>query len=144
MNNFLRAIRRGMTYDGQIRDVAINYGLIAIALLPYVFAAQRREDVTDWSWAACLGIALLVQVLLWFTVRATGVSIIWSALAGYTFMELWSGGTGIAQQNGFLALVALGGAGAGIVYYGLIYPLITTIAHLCAVVLGVGIWLGLR
>ncbi len=59
-------------------------------------------------------------------------------------MELWSGSTGIAQQNGILALVALGGAGAGIVYYALIYPLITTIAHLFAVVLGIGIWLGLR
>ena len=142
MNNFLRVIRRGVTYDGQVRDVAISYALIAIALLPYVFAGQRPAGSTDWSWAACLGIALVVQVLLWFAVRATGVSIIWSALAGYTLVELWSGGTGIA--NGFLALVAVGGAGAGIVYYGLIYPLITTIAHLCAVVLGVGIWLGLR
>ncbi len=68
MNYFLRVIRRGMTYDGQIRDVAINYALIAIALLPYVFAGQRRGDATDWSWAVCLGIALLVQVLLWFAV----------------------------------------------------------------------------
>ena len=144
MNNFLRVIRRGMAYDGQIRDVAINYALIAIALLPYVFAGWRPAGSTDWNWAACLGTALVVQVLLWFAARATGVSIIWSALAGYTLMELWSGGTGIARQNGFPALVALGGAGAGIVYYALIYPLITTIAHLCAVVLGIGVCVSLR
>ncbi len=144
MNGFRQVIRRGLTYEGQIRDVLINYTLIILVLLPYVFAEQRTGGSRDWAWAAILAIALLVQVLLWFAVRATGVSIIWSALAGFILMDLWRGGMGGAQRNTYLALLVLGGAGAGIVYYALTYPPITTIAHLCAVLLGIAVWFVLR
>jgi len=146
MKEFRHVIRRGLTYegDGRRRDVVINYTLIILVLLPYVFTQQYLEGSGDSAWAACLAIALVVQVLLWFVVGATGVSIIWSALAGFILMDLWRMGIGAAQPNTFLALLALGGAGAGIVYYAFTFPPITTIGHVCAVTLGVVVWFVLR
>ena len=144
MNSFLQVLRRGMTYDGRIAHVLINYALIILVLLPNVFIGQRMEGSPDWTWMTCLGIALLVQVLLWFIAQASGVSIVWSALAGYTLIAYGTRGTGSAEQNGFLALLALSSAGCAIVYYAVTYPLITTIAHICAVLLGIGVWFGLR
>ncbi len=117
--------------------MVINYALIILVLLPYVFVLRGAKGSDGWAWATCLAIALVVQVLLWFAVGATGVSIVWSALAGFLLMDLWRGDIGGAHANTFMALLALGGAGAGIVYYALTFPLITTIAHICAVLLGI-------
>lgn len=140
MREFRQVIWRGLTYEGQVRDLVINYALVVLVLLPYVVVATDAKGSGDWAWAACLAVALVVQVLLWFAVGATGVSIVWSALAAFTLMDLWRGDIGRAQPNTFLALLALGGAGTGIVYYALTFPRITTIAHLCAVLLGIVVW----
>ncbi len=144
MKEFRHVIRRALTYEGQVRDVVINYALIVLVVLPYVFVRNRAGGPGGWGWTVCLAIALVVQVLLWFAVQATGVSIIWSALAGFLLMDLWRRAMGDAQPNRYLALLALVSTGAGIVYYALTFPPITTIAHICTVAFGIVVWFFLR
>ena len=144
MQEFGRVVWRGLSYEGSLRDVVINYALIVLVVLPYVFVRNRAGGPGGWGWAVCLVVALVVQVLLWFVVQATGVSIIWSALAGFLLTDILRVGLSEAQPNSVLVLLALACTGAGIVYYALTFPPITTVAHLCAVLLGLAVWFVLR
>ena len=138
MTDILQVSARGLTYDGQIRHVVINYALILLTVLPFAFARSRPRRAAAWPWGGCLGLAFGVQVLLWFTLGASGVSIVWCALAGYALMGFLRAEPGLVPQSRVLTILALGSAAAGILYYALTFPALTTIAHLCAVVLGIG------
>jgi len=134
------------TYDGSTKDVLLNY-FIFLVNLAYCTAALWKSGKHRQRLAlyCLLGVAAF-QWTLCLVVGCSGISIIWCAMCGWTMNERrqrlqgdWEGststnllqdrrydyGTGVI----FLNIVAIG-------YYAFVMAPITTVAHVCALILG--------
>lgn len=140
MDDPLQIIVAGLTYNGSLLHIPINYGLIAITLVPFLAPGAHGSARLGSRWVGCFLIALAVQVLLWFVVDAVGVSVIWATMAGYSLMLRTTRREAYTPDRRRLLTVALVCALIGIVYYAVTLPFITTVAHVIAVLLGIGIF----
>lgn len=134
----LQVIIAGLTYEGSLLHSLINYSLIVITLVPFLTPEARGSSRLGYHWAVCFLIALAVQVLLWFIADAVGVSVIWATMGGYSLMVRMAHENPDARR--WLLTASLVSVGIGIVYYAVTLPLITTVAHAIAVLLGIGIF----
>lgn len=141
MNEVLRTIVNGLTYEGQVFHILINYTLIILTVLPFL---RNPDSSTSWErhgWKICLGIITLLQIVVWFIADAVGVSLIWSAMAGFLAFAYWRGGFEQAQNKKRLVQIALTATFAAIVFYAVAFPVITTIAHVVALFVGLSVFL---
>lgn len=119
----------GASYGGSAWHSGLNYGLLLIVLFPNLLDKRR-------SWLVLLIGFSLLQAGLWFVLQATGISLIWCALAGY---NLWRYGRAQRPRFSsatFLLAFSLGASLVLILYYALNFPFITTVAHGLALALG--------
>jgi hypothetical protein len=145
MDDVLEVIVNGLTYAGQPIHIVINYTLIVLVVVPFLLSANRAVGKKSRAWLACLTIAVIAQVALWFAARAVGmgvigVSLVWSIMLGYLLIDYLRGNLGRTGHRRGLVPVALGAGCGGIVYYAVGFPAITTIAHLVAAGIGVGLF----
>ena len=138
MGRALQVIANSLTYEGQALHIIINYALVALTVVPFLCPRCRGQRRSSYAWLGSLAAAAGVQVVVWFAAQAVGVSIIWCAMAGYLFIDYTRGNSGQAREKPQLAMVALVAAGLGIAYYAVTSPIETTVAHLVALVMGIG------
>lgn len=103
----MQRIVDGLTYNQNTLHCVINYTILIASLSE-----------------GCLPILLIfttLQVIIWFTTNRPGISLIWCGLMGYHLID----------PNIFLVFPF-----SGILYYAVTLPLITTVAHIIAVILG--------
>ena len=144
MGNALQVIVNGLTYEGNILHSLINYSLIVIMVVPFLVSSMPPPGVRIPRWIICLLIALAAQIILWFVADAVGVSVIWCTMAGYSLMERIDFGRTPELFHYHLFTTGLICALGAILYYALTFPMITTLAHGIAVLMGIGIWYLLR
>ena len=149
MNDVLQMIINGLTYEGKVLHIIINYTLIMLVIMPYLLFDNRAPSKESRAWLVCLAIAVIVQVAVWFAARAIGVSVvgvslIWCMMMGYLLIDYSKGNLGRTSHKRGLVLAALGIGCGGIVYYMVAFPTITTIAHLVTVGIGVGLFYLMR
>jgi hypothetical protein len=176
-----------LTYNGSVFDTILN--AVVLVVLCVAVAVQARRP-----WLITFVTLAIVQVALWFGLGATGISVVWSGLAGAALVDLVSRpsptprpslaearetpnhqisdretpdrGTpdGEAPDGGipdrgtpdrgtpdrgtpdrrWMLRAALVVAFAAIAYYAVALPLISTVAHLLALVVGAAVHLGAR
>jgi hypothetical protein len=145
MKDALQVIIDGLTYEGQVLHIIINYALIILAVMPFLFFNVRAPRKNSSAWVGYLVIAVFIQVAVWFAARAirvsvVGVSLIWCIMMGYLLVDYSKGNLGRTGHMRGLVLIALGSGCGGIVYYMVAFPAITTISHLVAVSVGVSLF----
>ena len=123
-------ITGALTYDGSVLDTVLNTVVLVVAIVALV--AQGRSP-----WWVVLVVITVLQVVLWFALGVVGFSLIWSALAGAAVVELV--GRRRMPGNRWALGVAAVAALVLIVYYAVTLPAITTVAHLLAVLVGIGV-----
>ncbi|KAL1512305.1 hypothetical protein AB1Y20_005567 [Prymnesium parvum] len=155
-----------LSYGGDARDVAINYSLLcvssaaALVLLLRTAPSSPRSLAAALRWqAAAFAAVTAFQLGLCMVLGCAGISIIWNATNGFMWQQLASKAVATQLSKGFVAqerpkfsflisrdepasaavVVSLVLGLAADVYYAVTNPLITTIAHLCALALGAGI-----
>lgn len=109
-----------LTYDHNVWHVAINYSLVLLSVL----ATRQRSGFIFVGL-----ISFQVGLCLWL--MCAGVSIVWCAIAGWMLCERRQA---VEERWRDIVLVLDGSA---ILYYALVAPLLTTVAHACAVLLGI-------
>mmetsp|Transcript_5824 Transcript_5824/g.10324 ORF Transcript_5824/g.10324 Transcript_5824/m.10324 type:complete len:198 (-) Transcript_5824:1345-1938(-) len=149
-----------LAYAGNSTDILINYFvfLINIAVAVIVVLRQRKQlrsrnkhDVANalgvFSVCSLIGV-ILFQIGLCLGLGCSGISIIWSALAGWLLSErrdysenfLTADGSESSNRDDVIVLpeviATLVLDSAVIMYYAITSEVITTVAHLCAVILG--------
>jgi hypothetical protein len=129
----MQTIVSGLTYDVDILAMIINYGMIAATLASFLLDAVAKRS----KWIICLVVSLIIQMLLWFVADAIGVSIVWCTMGGFLALTYWNKGS---ERHPFVIGVLLTTV-AVIVYYAITYPIITTIAHVLAIIVGILIYL---
>jgi hypothetical protein len=149
MSDVLEVIINGLTYQGQVLHIIINYTLIILLVMPFLLFDNRVPSEESHAWLGCLVIAVIVQVAVWFAARvggisAVGVSLIWCVMVGYFLIDYSKGKLGRAVYIRAFVLVTLGASFGGIIYYMVAFPAITTIAHLVAAGIGVGLFYLMR
>ena len=135
--SILQTLQEGATYNGHRFHIILNYSVLLLVLVPHFFLFWRRS----WGWLILFVLFTVIQVGLWFTSGAVGISLIWCGLAGYNlllFFRLRKEGIAMAFLMLFSPIVAIG----TMVFYYLLFPIITTEAHITAFLLGLA--LGLR
>jgi hypothetical protein len=137
--NILDRVECILTYGGSATtDVVLNYIAIAFNLIHcgFLIVAQtqkvNKEDHLKRQAFVSLLFVILFQIGLCLALGCRGVSVIWCAMFGWTIATKTRVKTRIVGGNNlFLFNNGL------IVYYLFTKPFITTVAHICAVVLGV-------
>ena len=100
MGEFARVIIEGLNYWGSGLDIAINYLLLAAVLVPFFRYPELDALSGRRGWKSCLLVFALLQVWVWFSQDASGISLIWSALAGYLLVSHWKdGATGLFRTG---------------------------------------------
>ncbi|MEL7530318.1 MAG: hypothetical protein AAFN10_03380 [Bacteroidota bacterium] len=146
MNESLQILVDGFTYRGHMLDIAINYVVLALCLLPYFFAKGKDKVILGnlWVWIGLLMAAL--QIWIWFEMNESGISLIWSALAGLNILLLVKIKRSPEAENPLIkqllwaSLIAVLAAN---LYYAITLPPITTIAHIIALLVGMAIYGGI-
>ena len=133
-------VRCILTYGGDFHACIVNYCVLAymatLCVAFFVFshrgaaAATRCYHAGGWLLLSLLLVAY--QIGLCLVVGCAGISIVWNALAGFVL----GGATrlGCAKARHFELLLAP--IAAVDAYYAMTAPPITTVAHLCAIALG--------
>jgi len=136
-----------LDYDGNVLDCWINYTLLPCNLAPIIMLLQTipssGNEISQYRrfWAPLTIGLFIYQILLCVVVGCVGVSIVWSSFAGFywfflgirqllpstnTFNTTW-------KFAGYLSSVPTIGA---LIYYAITEELLTSVAHLCAILLG--------
>lgn len=136
MNNALHTIGNGLSYGGQLLHILINYTLILLTVAPFLLNGDRPAKLKQQGWIVNLVVITFLQIVVWFVPGGVGVSLIWCAMAGYLALHYWRAGFEDAEKRKRLAQIALIAALATIVYYAVAFPVITTVAHLIALLVG--------
>lgn len=132
--NIEQTLVDGSTYAGSVKDSLINYLLIFFNFLPVKFATSSPRIKWGAYWVVI--IFLVLQIALWFTIGAIGVSLIWCALAGINLIQFIRD----ISNRSMLLIGSLIIALAGIAYYALTLYMIVTVAHVLAFALGAGLF----
>ena len=147
-----------LSYNGSDDDIAINYMLLIISLRAILSSFYRynrqlnsnRQKIFVIERAECFvfGGVVLFQVALCLVLGCAGISIIWCALLGYMLYEVgWISLSSIDNnvnevEGDALYTIAVPIAmllcSLGVIYYAIYSPIITTIAHILAIILGSG------
>ncbi|MEI9810404.1 MAG: hypothetical protein WDO16_22405 [Bacteroidota bacterium] len=136
MNNVWRTLIDGFTYGGNVMHCIINYSLIVVTVLPHLLKSNPYIRNRN-AWLSALILSLVVQVIIWFVFNDSGVSVIWSSMAGFNTMILLKRGPDRYGKK-LLLILSLVTALSAIIYYAVTLPLITTCAHVIAVLMGFG------
>lgn len=139
----VRRISCILTYSGSIPDIFLNYLLFAINVAGCTCMAMTYRPGKHRYAAACLVFVVAFQIGLCLQVGCSGISITWCAMAGWMMSErrvIAIDSIGRRQSTIFSYLnyyiTAMWCDGAAIVYYAIVSEPITTVAHVCAVILG--------
>lgn len=142
MNDILRTMINGLTYEGQWLHILINYSLIIMTVAPFVRKGDlSAQKVEHQGWKICLAIITLLQIAVRFRADAVGVSLIWSAMAGFLALTDWRGARTQAKREPRLTQIALAAVCGALLYYAVAFPVITTVAHMVALLIGMSTFL---
>ena len=137
-----------LTYKSKV-DIAVNYSLLIINLACCFWELkthhENRRQVQRYAIGSFIFVTCFQITLCLFLADCSGISIIWCAMAGWSISERrrvllhQESNETTAETRRFIKImtqwVILADL-AAIIYYWLTYEPITTVAHLCAIVMG--------
>lgn len=137
-----------LTYHGSETDVILNYTAIVVTLTPILlilYELPERFRLWRFIWIPLLIFLFVFQVVLCLIVGCYGVSIVWSALCGFSvYIIYWNfNSADVINRKTRLLLIRLSLSSSALfstalwMYYAVTSEIITTVAHLCAILLGV-------
>jgi hypothetical protein len=140
-----------LTYGGSASDIAINYSILLLNLTACATVLQEDDTISKQTAVVSLAFVVEFQIILCLIVGCSGISIIWCACAGWMIRKLLytqrtanlSSDSATTQaepgspMNCFLCQkITLCADAVAIFYYMLVTEPITTVAHVCAIALG--------
>eukprot|EP00435_Cladocopium_sp_Y103_P065664 s131_g27.t1 len=141
--NLLAKIECILTYGGSGLDIAINYALLVFDV---TFCAWWLNIAHQNARKPCISLiaVMIYQVVLCLFLGCSGVSIVWCAVLGwYIQKSRCQSQAAVSPQNKALvskAEIALEALNASaLTYYAITSAMITSVAHGCAVLLGMGL-----
>jgi len=131
MNNIFTILYRALTYGENWWFTVLNYVVLLVVLIPF-WTTKLKITVKKW-WVVLL-VSFVIQAVFWFVLRVQGISIIWNAMLGLLLFYIFRFRLKRNKTDYpivFTICIAL----AADVYFAFIAPLITTIAHISAILL---------
>jgi hypothetical protein len=133
-----------LSYGGSLGDCWINYFLLLTSVTGWILyihhqrwlqpSSFRSRDVPSHAAAAGAFVFLVIfQISLCLLLQCSGISIVWCGIAGWMLTELLQ--REYRSSSSILVAMLLCDA-CGIFYYAVTAEAITTVAHICAVILG--------
>ena len=141
-----------LSYSGSEEDIVINYTLLTISLCSilashYQNLHEKTIQIGQFECFAFVGV-LVFQIGLCLVLSCSGISIVWGTLLGFMLAEMgfitfyatdntyhnsrWNDTSNVAIR------ISIAGSSLGVIYYAIYAPIITTVAHILAIILGAG------
>lgn len=136
--NLLAKIECILTYGGSGLDVAINYALL---VLDVTFSAWWLNIAKQNAMKPCISLiaVMIYQVVLCLFLGCSGVSIVWCAVVGwYIQKSRCQLQAAVSPQNKAFEIALLLLNASALIYYAITSAMITSLAHGCALLLGMG------
>jgi hypothetical protein len=140
-----------LSYNGDISDCILNYTLVVFSLIYCALTVhnhtrdeQKASQLLRFAVGALLAMTML-QLTLGLTLGASGVSIIWGAMAGWIMSErrrVLDGQNEAEELSPSVLRIMEGGLlvilldTAVIIYYAVVAEPMTTVAHFSALIVG--------
>lgn len=135
MKDIFTILLNALSYNGDFLLSIINYVLLIIVILPFVVTDLKTKASYWWIVLLC---SFLLQALLWFVLQVQGISIIWNALFGFLLLVFIRRESQWSAKSKVLIYFSMGATVFANLYFGLSLPFITSIAHIAAIVFGMG------
>mmetsp|Transcript_21039 Transcript_21039/g.27278 ORF Transcript_21039/g.27278 Transcript_21039/m.27278 type:complete len:183 (+) Transcript_21039:37-585(+) len=116
-----------LDYNGSKLDILINYSVLTATIITF-FGGELRSSVRRERTALFI-FYFTFQIVLCCLLGCSGISIVWCAILGTLLFNRED-----RQRPAVLMLILLDTV--IIVYYAISAPFITTIAHICALLMG--------
>jgi len=145
-----------LTYAGSKNDIAINYSVLFATLIAssvvlrthcYSPSANFICARLVWMIIALLGLTAF-QITLCFSLGCSGISIIWNAMDGFLVANYWQrkkySDENLNANNSLNLVMGHACVAVGLaadIYYAILSEILTTVAHVCAVLLGMLLYL---
>lgn len=147
-----------LSYAGSTDDIALNYTLLVISTCAAYFLLKQYSNSMSTSFAsinrsssyqsdafvALLGVVGF-QIGLCLVLGCSGVSIIWASILGWMLNEsgefsfIRNINAPASNSKPGVVTLAMILDGSAIIYYAIYFPMITTVAHILAVLLGAAV-----
>lgn len=124
-----------LTYDGSVVDIVINYAMLAVNLW-ITLLVNQREGLQRWLFLPLTTFLFAFQVILCLVIGCMGISVVWSALFGYYVVLVAYGGERLILKEQVAFWFGVFTTLVTCVYYLVTDEFITTVAHLCAALMG--------
>ena len=136
-----------LNYEGCRVDVAINYVALIFSFFPSIlqlyYLPLDYGTHIRYLWLPLVSFLFAFQIELCLNVGCSGISIVWSALCGFNiFLYLrikhrYTDNLGHNQYLHIAMVLSTVYSTIAWVYYAIVSDALTTIAHICAILLGV-------
>ncbi len=133
MNNFFGTLYGALTYTENWTFVLINYIILAGVILIYLLTKLKKLNP---KWWLITLLATILQMIFWVMLRAQGISIIWNAVAGMLVIDYFRFRIELQLKVKIQIWIVFLLVISGDLYFAIITPLITSIAHCSAIVMG--------
>eukprot|EP01060_Flectonema_neradi_P008515 TRINITY_DN16088_c0_g1_i1.p1 TRINITY_DN16088_c0_g1~~TRINITY_DN16088_c0_g1_i1.p1 ORF type:complete len:151 (+),score=23.65 TRINITY_DN16088_c0_g1_i1:229-681(+) len=122
-----------LTYDGSSTDIILNYIALVVCLFPFLFFLLKGGGgkVVYW-WVAAFMFLWAFQIGLCLAEGCTGISVVWNAIIGHAVVDH------IREKVFHFRILLFAGVFAAVIdaYYLFTAEMLTTVAHVCALLLG--------
>ena len=155
MSSLISSVEGILCYEGNVIDIVLNYTAIAATIVPtiliYCYLPLEYEHLRLF-WIPYVILLFIFQVSLCLIVGCFGVSIVWSALCSFAIYSyvLFISSRSYSIPLGNLVLIQSSLSTSTLfsillwIYYAVVADFITSLAHLCAVLLGLVSGLALK
>jgi hypothetical protein len=137
-----------LTYNGSDTDVILNYIALVLGFIPLLWMGTKlRSNDRVFCLLTTVFLSVFQIMLCLYAFDCTGISIVWSAICGFNIMlyftlerMIGNDGSAILKYGIEITLVLFCIYCLVLwVYYAVVEVFLTTIAHACALVLGLSI-----
>ena len=140
MDQIVQTFVDGITYSGSLKHTLINHALLLIAILPHLVGRTQMMMKNNSNWIYALFSGTVVQILIWFSLNVVGISLIWSALTGFNLIFFYVNNNSPLSLKKAIFVSSFAIVFIAIIYYFIISPIITTVAHFLAILMGSGFY----
>ena len=133
MKDVFITLYSALTYNGNWWFVGLNYFMLFLSIIPFVFTSLKNQDKKVWI---TFFIAVVVQAIFWFGLKVTGISIVWNAMLGVLIFDIFHFYKKLVRVEKLIAGLSVIALLAADIYFLLTTAIITTVAHCSAILLG--------
>ena len=135
MDFVVNCLMKGFTYNGNIEDCIINYLMLFVSIIPFLFNNSCNKQISPSNkWGIIFVLSWILQIMLWFKINCVGISVVWNIMFGLILISIKINNVERKQK---MYKITIGNLFVADIYYLIKLGIISTIAHVISIIIGI-------